>query len=121
MRFREFDISNSGDAFPINKKKDSGENLKKYCGQPSEPALRSASLQRAGPESEGLFPFKSWYFYLFFLQFCPWTLVHTGFNQYFGAICAILAGELQFGPWPALRFASRLPRQFAKVRVEVRL
>ena len=42
-------------------------------------------------------------------------------HQYFGVICAILVGELQFGLWPALRFASRLPRQFAKVRVEVRL
>ena len=44
-----------------------------------------------------------------------------GLNQYFGVNYVNLAGESQFGLWPALRFGSRLPRQFAKVRVEDRL
>ena len=42
-------------------------------------------------------------------------------SQFWEGFEAHFAGESEVGHWPALGFASRLPRQSAKVRVEDRL
>ena len=85
-----------------------GENLEKYLGLLSELAL--AGRLRAGTELP-----------INLQNFGLDTPLKASLNQYKGVNVVNLGGELENGRRLAYALQSRLPRQVAKVRAEVRL